>query len=114
MVGSASQNEMNVQRNRWYRYRRQMKGELSSRRDRSPCPRLTLPFLMEHEYKSHVIWDAILPSSFFSSSLAAGSSAAAAPPPEAPPAAGAAAAPPPDPTFSKRSFTSLPSSAWRW
>jgi hypothetical protein len=56
--------------------------------------------------------DSSFGSSFFSSSFGA---SAAAPPPEAagagapPPTAGA---PPPEPTFERRSFTSLPSSAF--
>lgn len=53
-----------------------------------------------------------LPDSF-SSSLVSSAAAPVPAPAAAPPAAGAAAAPPPEPTFSSRSLTSLPSSAWR-
>ena len=84
-----------------------------SRRDRSPCPRLTLPSLrkiLETTYGRGC--NIIVPSSF-SSSLAAGASAAPPAAAAAPPAAGAAAAPPPEPTFRSISFTSLPSSACR-
>ena len=63
-----------------------------------------------HQRLNHTHDRRILPSSFFSSSLGASSAVPAPPPAAAPPAAGAAA-PPPDPTFRRRSLTSLPSSA---
>ena len=92
---------------------RRKEGEKSlSRRDRSPCPRLTPPSLLwgvsiRSLPNSGISWVNV-PSSFASSAGAASSPAAAAPP--APPA-GAAAAPPPEPTFRRRSLTSLPSRA---
>lgn len=89
-----------------------------SRRDRNPCPRLTLPSLVIANVsvpspfrKISYIWISVNIPSSFSSSFAS-SAAGAAPPAAAPPAAGAAAAPPPDPTFKSRSLTSLPSSAF--
>jgi hypothetical protein len=85
-----------------------------SRRDRSPCPRLTPPSLCGVLVLSpeKCEWRVDVPSSFFSSSAGAASPPDAAAPP-APPAAGAAAAPPPEPTFRSRSLTSLPSRACR-
>jgi len=50
-----------------------------------------------------------VPSSF--SSAFSSAAASVAPPAAAPPLGAAAAAPPPEPTFSRRSLTSLPSSA---
>jgi len=91
------------------------KCKMSNRRDRSPCPRLTPPSLLQNPMLVSInrvfrCWTQMhVPSSFFSSAAGAASSVAAG----APPAAGAAAAaPPPEPTFKSRSLTSLPSSAF--
>jgi hypothetical protein len=84
-----------------------------SRRDRSPCRRLTPPSLCAVSIcplPEYSCWGTI-PSSFFSSAAGASSPPVAAPPP-APPVVGAAAAPPPEPTFRSRSLTSLPSRAY--
>ena len=84
-----------------------------SRRDRSPCRRRTPPSLLDDIVSDRVLVLVLssmrfdLPSSAFSS--AGASAEAAAPPAAAPPAAGAAA--PPEPTFRRRSLTSLPSRA---
>ena len=83
-----------------------------SRRDRSPCRRRTPPSLLIDLVSDRVLlaigsmrYD--LPSSAFSSAAGASAEPEAA---AAPPAAGAAA-PPPEPTFRRRSLTSLPSRA---
>jgi hypothetical protein len=91
---------------------KKMRKKALSRRDRSPCRRLTPPSLrgaLVSVLRLTVDWVNI-PSSFFSSSAGASAPPAAAPP--APPAAGAEAAPPPEPTFRSRSLTSLPSRAY--
>ena len=92
----------------------QHRSSTSSRTDRSPYPRRTLPSL--HGFVSNepdlLVCErgvANIPSSFFSSSFASAGASPDAPPAAAPD--GAAAAPPPDPTFNSMSLTSFPSSA---
>jgi hypothetical protein len=45
-LGRSCRCAMNVQLHRWYPYRKQKGGDAFSQRDRSPYPRLTLPFLV--------------------------------------------------------------------
>lgn len=98
-----------------------------SRKDRNPCPRLTLPLLEQKKTLVSRIFQIIasrdifvhssrklyIPSSFFSSAAGVASVGAAPPAPPAPAPAPAGAAAPAEPTFVRRSLTSLPSRAFQ-